>query len=53
MKLIKEQGLYILLPEEGYLLNQDEIYSEIVYLAVNDSPSNWKEVRREEVILNE
>lgn len=45
----------ILTPSKGYLLTQvtdvepqDRIYSEKVYLAVNDSPNNWTEIAVEE-----
>ena len=42
-------------PQEGMVLTQfkdvkleDRIFSEKIFLAVNDSPSNWKEITEEE-----
>ena len=34
--------------EEGYLLTNGEIYSDLVYLSDLDSPDNWEEITVEE-----
>ncbi|MBD5252322.1 MAG: hypothetical protein HDS49_04750 [Bacteroides sp.] len=46
----------VIVPEEGYYLTQAEevepnqrIFSKEIFLAVNDSPANWKEITEEEV----
>lgn len=52
MKIIQDL-MTILEPEEGYLLTNGETYSDKVFLAYNDSPSNWWEVPIEEVSINE
>lgn len=52
MKII-DNIMIILEPEEGYLLTNGETYSDKVFLAYNDSPSNWWEVPIEEVSINE
>lgn len=39
---------------EGYMTQaqvvalKDRILSKVIYLAINDSPSNWKEISQEE-----
>lgn len=45
----------VIVPEEGYYLTQAEevepnqrIFSKEIFLAVNDSPANWKEITEEE-----
>ena len=45
----------VLTPENGYLLTQveevdikDRIFSDKLFLGINDSPSNWKEISEEE-----
>lgn len=45
----------VLVPEEGHYITQAEevtaeerIFSKEVFLAINDSPSNWKEITEEE-----
>jgi hypothetical protein len=52
----------VLVPEEGHYITQagevdimQRVLSKEVYLAVNDSPSNWKEITEEEAneIINE
>ena len=53
MQLIEKDGLRMLIPEEGHLLYQDEIYSDLVYLGISASPSEWIEVPIEEVNDNE
>ncbi len=47
----EEIKVRVLIPSEGYKLTQatdvkieDRIISEKVFLAVNDSPKNWKEI---------
>lgn len=51
----------VLIPEQGYYLTQaDEVdimqrvFSKELYLAVTDSPANWKEITEDEanVIIN-
>ena len=37
-----------LIPSEGMVLTNGEIYSSEVYLGKNDSPDNWWEITREE-----
>lgn len=48
----------VLVPEEGNFLTQageielnQRIFSKEVFLAVNDSPANWKEITEEEAEL--
>lgn len=56
MKTINKRiTMNILIPSAGYLLTQaqevepkDRIFSEEIYLAVNDPADNWKEVTIEE-----
>lgn len=45
----------VLIPEEGHYITQAEevdiihrIFSNKIFLAVNDSPSNWKEITADE-----
>lgn len=45
----------VLIPEEGHYITQAEevdieqrIFSKEVFLAVNDSPANWKEITEDE-----
>lgn len=52
MKLIEQDGLRILIPEEGKILYKDETYSDMVFLAIKASPSDWIEVPFEEVNNN-
>ena len=35
--------------DEGKMLTNGEIYSSQVYLGVNDSPENWREINEEDV----
>lgn len=49
--ITKNFTVHVLEPSEGYVLTQvddvnieDRILSYKVYLAVNDSPDNWKEI---------
>ena len=47
MKLTEQNGLRILTPDNGQWLYKDDngtrIFSDLVYLAKNDSPDNWRE----------
>ena len=52
MKIIQDL-MTILEPEEGYILTDGETYSDKVFLAYNDSPSNWWEIPIEEVNIDE
>jgi hypothetical protein len=36
---------------EGMTLTNGETYGEEVYLGVNDSPDNWREITQEEAAL--
>lgn len=42
-------GLRILYPDEGKILTNGVVYSDSVYLAVNASENNWREVTRDEI----
>lgn len=44
--LVPELGNYITQAEEVDIIHR--IFSEKVFLAVNDSPSNWKEITADE-----
>lgn len=33
-----------LVPSEGMILTNGEVFSEEIYLGKNDSPENWREV---------
>ena len=44
--LTPEQGNYITQAEEVDIIHR--VFSEKVFLAVNDSPSNWKEITADE-----
>lgn len=48
---MKEQTIKIITLEadEGKVLTNGETYSTKVYLGINDSPENWREVPEEEV----
>lgn len=61
--MIKEEiKVIVLIPREGFKLTQandvqleQRVFSEKVFLAVNDSPDNWMEIADEEaqVIINQ
>lgn len=34
---------------DGYVLTNGETYSTVVYLGINDSPENWREIPESEV----
>ena len=56
MKNVQQQvTLRILEADEGHVLTQatdvepqNRVYSEKIYLAVNDSPENWMEITQEQ-----
>ena len=52
MKIIQDL-MIILEPEEGCLLTDGITYTDKVYLGCNSSPSEWKDIKIEEVPLNE
>lgn len=52
MKIIQDL-MIILEPEEGYLLTDGITYTDKVYLGCNSSPSEWKDIKIEEVPPNE
>lgn len=41
---IEEIKIRVLEASEGMILTNGEVYSEIIYLGINDSPDNWREV---------
>ncbi len=43
-----ETKLIRLEPAEGMYLCKDDIVSQCVYLGINDSPDNWREITKEE-----
>ena len=50
---IMKQGsvtIQILEADEGKILTNGEIFSTVVYLGVNDSSENWKEITEEEAV---
>ena len=52
MKIIQDL-MPILIPDEGCLLTNGEIYSDMVFLGTLDSPSNWHDIKIEEVPQDE
>ena len=46
---ITQNIMPILTPEEGCLLTNGEMYSDMVFLGTLDSPSNWHDIKIEEV----
>lgn len=53
MKLIEQNNLRILIADQGKILKQDNIYSNIIYLGISASPDEWNEISIEEVPENE
>lgn len=50
MRIVHEDGLTILYPDEGMILYNDEgVESEMVILGKYDKPENWQEKSIEEV----
>ena len=41
--------IIVLEPREGYTLTNGETYSKRVFLGINDSPENWREIPDEDV----
>ena len=41
--------IVVLEPDEGMTLTNGETYSKKVYLGIHDSPSNWHEIKDEDV----
>ena len=39
----------ILIPDEGKVLTNGEVYSSEVYLGIYDSPENWHEISIDEI----
>ena len=52
MKIIQDL-MPILTPDEGCLLTNGEIYSDMVFLGTLDFPSNWHDIKIEEVPQDE
>lgn len=52
MKIIQDI-MPILYPEEGYLLTNGTVYSDMVFLGYNDTPSNWHDILIQEVPIDE
>ena len=52
---MKQQPIQIVVlePDEGYVLTNGETYSYKVYLGINDSPDNWREVPESEMPTGE
>ena len=48
MTIKQENGLTIIIPDEGKILFRDDIESELVILGKYDSPENWQEKDKEE-----
>lgn len=49
MRIVHEDGLTILYPDEGMILYNDEgVESEMVILGKYDKPENWHEKPKEE-----
>lgn len=48
---MKQQPIQIIVlePDDGYTLTNGETYSKRVYLGINDSPDNWREIPDEDV----
>lgn len=48
---MKQQPIQIIVlePDDGYTLTNGETYSKRVYLGINDSPENWREIPDGEV----
>lgn len=44
--LVPEEGHYI--TQAGEVTDEERIFSKEVFLAINDSPANWKEITEEE-----
>ena len=53
MRIVQEEGLTILYPDEGKILFRDDIESEMVVLGKYDKPENWHEKPKEEIIDTE
>lgn len=41
--------LRVLEPEEGYVLTDGRTYSTKVYLGINDTEENWREIPENEI----
>lgn len=52
MKIIKSEIIEVIADEGMYLTNDNINYTDHLYLGVNDSPSNWREVPIEEANIN-
>lgn len=44
--LVPEEGHYI--TQAGEVADEERVFSKEVFLAINDSPANWKEITEEE-----
>lgn len=51
--IMNEVKLIVLEASDGMVLTNGEIYSDKVYLGVNDSPENWHEIPDGEVTTND
>lgn len=52
MKIIQDL-MVILEPDEGCLLTDGYTYTDKVFLGINSSPSEWRDVKKEEVPQDE
>ena len=53
MQVINDEIIEVIADEGKVLTNDDINYATHLYLSINDSPSNWREVPIEEVPQNE
>jgi hypothetical protein len=44
------EKITVLKAEEGYTLTNGEAFGKVVYLGINDSKENWREVTDEEAV---
>ena len=51
--IMNEVKLIVLEALDGMVLTNGEIYSDKVYLGVNDTPENWHEIPDGEVTAND
>ena len=53
MKIIQDL-MTILQADEGHIITDGQgNYGHTIYLSIHDSPSNWQEIKEEEVPLDE
>ena len=52
MKVLDENPVHVI-ADEGKVLTDGEVYSTEIWLGINDSPANWREIPEEEVPTEE